>query len=196
MNQISPNKIPIIRNHYQNGLSIESISNIMNLNFRTVKKHIIDLIPEKTSHDRVIEVYLASGSLKDTGNITGYSPTTVWRILTKHRIPVGNGTSSWKRLYHTLRRRVSNSQWRKSILIRDNFTCQKCYVHSNIVHHKTKLSEIRNQILKENPSIDPFRSYKELREFTDLVLKKHNEIEGIVLCGKCHDVIHHGNLKD
>lgn len=186
-----PKKIDVefIRLTYQQTKSITEVSKITGYNFRTVRKNIPDLVKPKVPVEQVIKVYSVCGSLKKTGRIVALSTTQVWRILTKSGVPVGKNRS-WKRLYGTLRARVSRSEWRKGILERDNYCCVRCGNPSKTVHHKTKLADIRDEVMFENSELNPLESFQDLRKFTDLVMEKHNTVEGEVLCSKCHDLEH------
>lgn len=160
------------------------------LDNRTVKKCILDLIPTPLHIDRVKSVYLVTGNLDKSSEILKVSKTTVFRILKKNGVKVGKGTKNWKSLYGTLRRRVTTSKWRKNIIERDGGKCCRCDNVSNTVHHITKLSDIRDSILIKYPDLDPFKDYKSLRCFTDLVMKEHDNVEGEVLCTLCHELEH------
>lgn len=181
--------VELIRLTYQQTNSITEVTKITGYNFRTIKKQILDLTKPKVPVDQVIKVYSVCGSLKKTGRIVALSTTQVWRILTKAGVPIGK-SRSWKRLYGALRARVGRSEWRKRILERDNYCCVRCGHPSNIVHHKTKLSDIRDQVMVENIELNPLESFRDLRKFTDLVLEKHEYIDGEVLCSRCHNLEH------
>lgn len=189
-NKLSTVVVEGIRKDYSLGLSFKEIKTKYNiLDNRTLKKYLSDLLPN-LSDERLISVYQACGCLNSTAKILGISRTAVWRRLKKGNIEIGSGSKTWKKVYSTLRARVVRSKWRKGILERDNYKCVKCSLESRIVHHITKLSDIRDLILKNNPHINPLNSYKELRLFTDLVMKVHDEIEGITLCNTCHNLEH------
>lgn len=155
---------------------------------QTIKKY-IDNTKFKIKDERVVEIYEICGSLERTGKILGLSSTSVWRRLQKLNVVVGQGSKSWKRLYLTLRRRVSKSNWRKEVLVKFNNQCD-CGKISNIVHHIKKLSDLRDEVIKNYPHINPFESYQKLRQFTDLVMSLHSIDDGIVLCKDCHEKEH------
>lgn len=188
--RLSPNIVQKLRTDYSSGVSVKDLKVKYNiLDNRTLKKYLADLLPDLSS-EKIIAIYQACGSLKSTAKILGISRTAVWRRLQKHSIKVGSGSTSWKKLYSALRARVTRSKWRKDILTRDSNKCIRCSVESCTVHHLTKLSAIRDKVLRENPLINPLNSYQELRQFTDLVMEAHCNVEGITLCSKCHDLEH------
>lgn len=164
---------------------------ILKLDNRTVKKYLgNEYLDESTPDSKIVELYELTGDLSRVSDIIGFSRVTVWRALQRKGVKVGKGSNSWKRLYSTIRQRVTKSNWRKNILERDNYTCQKCGEKSKTVHHLTKLSDIRDKILKMYPDINPFLNYQEMTRFSNLVLKEHDNVEGITLCSKCHELEH------
>ena len=171
--------------------SVTATAKELGINYRTVIKHISNK-PNKRKCDpaAAAKIYKITGSLKRTANILNISPVTVWRNLKTQGINIGTGISNWKRLYATLRRRVSKSQWRQDILIKYDYKCVMCNTQSNIVHHTKKLSDLRDSVVKNYPHIDPFNSFAELRQFTDLVMSLHNVDDGIILCKSCHESVH------
>lgn len=188
--KISSDKIKELRKDYLSGLPLKELRiKHTILDNRTIKKYLSDLLPD-LSDFRVISVYKACGNLDGAAKILGISRTAVWRRLTKNNIEVGSGSKDWKKLYNTIRARATRSLWRKNILERDNYRCVNCGKDSCIVHHVTKLSNIRDSVLKNYPDVNPLNSYQELRKFTDLVMEAHNEIGGITLCNVCHDLEH------
>lgn len=190
--KLSKEKQKLIQETFNKLRSVEATIKELGFNYRTIVKYLFNKPSKrKCNPDEAVRVYQITGSLKRTAKILNISATTVWRNLKFKNIDVGNGASTWRRLYATLRRRVSKSQWRKDILQRDNYKCIECGEPSNTVHHIKRLADLRDQIVKTYPDINPFNSYAELRQFTDLVMNLHNEIaDGVVYCSKCHDKEH------
>jgi biotin operon repressor len=172
--------------------SISSVEKETGYSYHTIVKY-VGYKPIVYNTTRIVEVYLLSGSLDRVAKILNISRVTVWRQLKKAGVSVGSGTKSWKRLYNTLRRRVSKSDWRLQVLQICNSKCILCDINSNVVHHIKKLSDLRDQIIKEYPDINPFNSYQELRKFTDLVMSLHKIEDGVVLCTDCHEKEHSAN---
>lgn len=183
-------EISKIKELYQQGKSISEIEQLIGYSYRTIVKY----IPNRRSHspktEDVVNTYRINGTLDGTAKLLGYSTTAIWRHLKKAKIEVGNGAKDSKRLYSALRARTTKSKWRKNILERDNYKCIRCGKDSKTVHHIDKLSVIRDRVFMKNPNINPLRSYKELRIFTDAVMAEHKEENGVVLCNNCHDKEH------
>lgn len=180
----------LIKNTFDRLQSIEETIKELGFNYRTIIKYINRTAKQKCDFTETIRVYQIVGLLNRTAKILGFSRSTIWRVLKSQNIDVGKGSSTWKRLYLTLRRRVSKSQWRKDILERDNYQCIICNNPSKTVHHIKKLSDLRDEIVKNYPHINPFNSFQELRAFTDLVMALHINEDGAVLCKDCHEKEH------
>lgn len=188
---ISDTKRNMIQKIFEKIGTIQGVCNELQLNYRTVAKYLKNKPQQrKCNPQNVIKIYELTGSLKRTAKILNISSTTVWRNLKSQNVIVGNGSKNWKRLYLTLRGRVSKSQWRKDILKKCDYKCSSCKEPSNIVHHIKKLSDLRDEIIKNYPNINPFSSFKELRQFTDLVMNLHHQDDGVVLCRDCHEKEH------
>ncbi len=187
---MSISEVDRIRAAYMSCKTICGAAKITGYAMGTIIKYVRDLRVVKLDPRVVGRVYRVNGTLQGTAKALGISTTTVWRHLQKCGIKVGNGAVDSVRLYRTLRARVSRSDWRQRILDRDNRLCTKCNTPSITVHHITKLSEIRDYVLLANPSLNPFGSFRDLREFTDAVMMAHDTVDGIVLCNRCHDLEH------
>ena len=190
--KMNEQKIEEMRQSFLSLGSMLAVQREFGYNYRTLMKYIGDLLPRYPNDDRFMEVYALTGSLKRTAQILGVGSTaTVWRRLKKNNVIVGHGANNWKRLYFTLRRRVSKSQWRADVLAKYNAKCAICQEPSQTVHHQTMtLADIRDMVIKQHPDINPFRSFNELRQFTDLVMEYHNTCDGIVLCRQHHEEQH------
>lgn len=188
---ISNDKQDMIQKTFEKIKTIQGVCDELQLNYRTVAKYLKNKPQQRKCNPQdAIKIYDLTGSLMRTAKILNVSSTTVWRNLKSQNVIVGGGSKNWKRLYLTLRRRVSKSQWRKDILEKYSYKCNSCQSPSNIVHHIKKLSDLRDEIIKNYPQINPFNSFKELRQFTDLVMNLHHQDEGVVLCRDCHEKEH------
>lgn len=189
--KLSEDNQKLIQNTYQRLGTIEATIEELGFNYRTIVKYLPNK-PGKRKCDplEAVRAYQITGSLKRTAKILGVSTTTIWRNIKSQNISVGKGTTNWKRLYLTLRGRVSKSKWRQSVLEKYNYACVFCGGASRTVHHLRKLSDLRDEIVKNYPYINPFNSFEELRQFTDLVMGLHKIEEGVVLCSACHDKEH------
>ena len=106
-------------------------------------------------------------------------------------VEVGRGATGWKRLYGSMRARCSRGPWRAAILERDGETCTQCGEPSTTVHHVSRrLADIRDDILREHPEVNPFASRQSLTQFLDLVGAAHEGVTGTVLCYACHEEEH------
>lgn len=181
-----------VRSLYASGDSIRTIALAIGHSWITVKKNVSDLIPRKriVSDERVLSLYRATGQTKRVSSITGLSKVTIWRRLVANGVEIGHGATTWKSLYGSIRAKVIKSEWRKKILDRDNYKCVTCGDKTTTVHHKTKLADIRDKVLREHPGIDPFNSAHELKLFSNLVIAEHEGVEGITLCSRCHSALH------
>jgi hypothetical protein len=188
---LSAEKQKIIQETFDRLQSIEATIKELKLNYRTVAKYLNNK-PDKRKCNPIeaIRIYQITGSLKRTASILGISKVTVWRNLKSQNVNVGKGATNWKRLYLTLRKRVSKSTWRQAILEKYNYMCVLCSAPSRTVHHLKKLSDLRDEVVKNYPQINPFNSFEELRQFTNLVMELHKMEDGIVLCTECHNKEH------
>lgn len=191
---LSHDKIYEIIKTFEKLQNISSVQKKLGYNYRTIIKYLPErksqFLSKKCSIERIIELYNLTGSLTRVAIILETSKTSVWRLLAKNNIKLCKGTASWKRLYLTLRRRVSKSEWRQNVLKKYDNKCSICKIDSQTVHHIKKLSDLRDQVLREYPLLNPYRSYSELRKFTDIVMELHKIEDGIVLCTKCHELVH------
>lgn len=172
--------------------SAERVAEIVGCSNTTVVKYVRDLFPVRASDDEVVRVFRLTGNLRRAGGLLQLSATTVWRRLQRAGVEVGTGARDSRRLYKTLRRRVSRSAWRQQVLARDQACCRECGAPSTTVHHVKRLSVIRDEIARET-GINPFQSYQDLRAFTDAVMAAHRPEDGVVLCTTCHDTGHRAN---
>jgi DNA-binding CsgD family transcriptional regulator len=186
---LTPVQIQNLRLLYQEH-SIKAVAALTGYSHKTVHKYIRDLV-QPTDDVRISQVYRATGNMLRAATICGVSHSTVSRAMRRLDLPIKpKSQKDWKKLYHTLRARVSKSEWRARILERDNHKCVLCRTPSKIVHHIQPLAKLRDQVLSENLELDPFRCRRELRYFTDLVMEKHHPEMGHVLCRKCHEQQH------
>jgi hypothetical protein len=184
-------KILELKSAYERHGTIVGVSRETGCNSKTVKKYLYDILIKKVAPTdvAVAAIYSLNGTLGGTASALGISKTTTWRRLQKMGIHVGGGSRDSRRLYQTLRKRVTDSEWRASILQRDRYRCVMCGVPSKVVHHKKKLSIIRDEVFLRT-GINPFESFQNLRRFTDSVMKAHDGVDGETLCNRCHERVH------
>jgi hypothetical protein len=90
---------------------------------------------------------------------------------------------NWKggisKLQYSIRTCANNLNWKKKVLLRDNYICQFCGINKNLeIHHKIGVAEI---ITKYNIKfLDDARKCKPLWNINN----------GITICKKCHYKIH------
>lgn len=186
-------EIEEVKNLFLEGKSLGDLKKLLGYDYRTIKKYLGELYQEiKIDDEQIVKVYNITGCLNRTSTIIGLSRVTIYRRLIKNNIGVGLKVTS-KRLYNTLRKRVSDSEWRRAILERDNKSCVRCSKPSIIVHHVIKLSDLRDKVIKENPELNPFENRKNLSKFLDIIMSMHNLEDGITLCSLCHDREHTKN---
>ena len=77
-----------------------------------------------------------------------------------------------KDIKNAMRKRREYLNWRESIFVRDNYTCQNCYTRS----------KKHNQVTLEAHHINSFTDFPELRYSVD---------NGITLCRPCHLEVHY-----
>jgi predicted DNA-binding transcriptional regulator AlpA len=131
----------IIYNTYKEHKSVTVTEKLTGFSYRTIIKYIDRSTFPKD--EEIIRIYFITGRLEKVAELLNISKTTVWRRLIKNKTQVGKGSPTWKSLYKTLRARVSRSEWRKKILIRDNYSCVVCSKPAKNVHHLKKLSDVR-----------------------------------------------------
>lgn len=148
-------------------------------------------------------------SLKDIGLKYKVSPAVVKRLLKENNIkprnnreakllysPRGDKHPNWKGGVCPLEARVREySQLNIQIdaYKRDNHTCQLCGSKKNIeAHHIRPFSVIIQEILNENPSLNPITNINELYEII-IHDKRITDINNLIcLCKNCHHNIVHG----
>jgi len=109
--------------------------------------------------------------------------------LVKNRL-YGEKHHNWKGGSSFLKKKIWDSlkykQWRKECMVRDNYTCQECWVRGKVLevhHHKINFSQL---LIKFNiKSKEEADNCKELWEL-DL---------GITLCNNCHNKTKNGRPK-
>lgn len=180
-----------IRQLYLKYGSAEEVARLTGFNPITVRKYAGDTSRKnKVDPEIIFRCYQVNGTLEGTAVLLGLSKTTVWRRIQSFGGVIRKGATDSIRLYKTLRRRVTVSSWRKGVLERDGYRCVTCKEPSNVVHHKVKLSSLRDQVFMQNTSSSPFDSFQALRAFTDAVMALHCIDDGEVLCRKCHEIEH------
>lgn len=98
----------------------------------------------------------------------------------------GNKHWNWKggrsSFYMRIRNSLKMQEWRQSIFIRDNFTCQKCGDNTggNLeAHHKKSFNELLEEVKKYLPLLD-------LYEAAMIYAPMWNISNGKTLCEDCH----------
>jgi len=109
------------------------------------------------------------------------------QIKAGNKPPIGYGklNSNWKgglrKITHRIRNTVPYLQWRQDVLIKNNFSCQKCEIEGGTlhVHHKKSFKKLLEEARKNLPLLDIFDA---AMIYTPL----WNVKNGITLCHNCH----------
>ena len=125
---------------------------------------------------------------KQRVKVTGQKRTLEQIERMKKNMKRGADSNFWKGGISSLKHLVDDcdisKRWKRSILERDNFTCQVCgqYGETLEIHHKIPFADILHKIVDENPT----KTKDELFEICkkDPVLWDINN--GVTLCHNCH----------
>lgn len=99
---------------------------------------------------------------------------------------MGSKNPSWmgglKEVGSRIRNSVKYFDWRQSVYIRDDFTCQKCCQRGGVLnaHHIKRFSVLLEEVKRNLPLIDLFDASMLYSPFWDIS-------NGITLCEKCHN---------
>ena len=110
-------------------------------------------------------------------------------------MPKGEKSHLWKGgitpLYKMIRSSLENKQWRKSVLERDNYTCQECRVKGNNLetHHKKRFAVILAEFLKEYDQFSPIEDKETLLRLAIKYQPFWEVDNGKTLCEDCHNNI-------
>lgn len=116
-----------------------------------------------------------------------YSKETLRKMgLRPQSLARGEKNGNWKggisTLYNKLRNTPEYHKWRKSVFIRDRFTCVDCGTKGKInAHHKIPFAILRDQAITTFPELDSLDAcllYDPLWETSN----------GETLCEKCHNL--------
>lgn len=127
----------------------------------------------------------------------GYNPNSAKNKAKFRRgDQVGEKNTNWKGgttiLQTLLRNSVNNKQWRLSVFIRDNFTCQDCGRHGFELeaHHRKEFSDILKEFLYIYNQFSPIEDKETLVRLT-ITYEPFWDLEnGITLCLDCHQKYH------
>ena len=103
-----------------------------------------------------------------------------------NRDQTGKNNAMWKGgltpIFVTIRESTKYKEWRQSIFLRDNFTCQTCKEKGGVLnaHHKKPFSELIDEVREYLPLIPIFEASLIYTPLWDLD-------NGVTLCKKCHD---------
>lgn len=187
---LSSTAIEQILRIYEETHNISEVRRKTGHSWRIIAKYIGEGRKRQVVPIEAVRAYRMTGSLLDAAKLVGVHPSTIWRGITKAGV-TPQGAKDSKRLYRALRKRVNESQWRQDVLDRDGHCCVRCGAPSAIAHHEGfKLADMRDQVFRKHPQIDPFASRRELTTFLDLVMALHEVRDGLTLCKPCHDAEH------
>ena len=162
----------------------------------------------KDTDDRVKQ-YGKHGSLTKIGSVPwnkGKSYDELkgeeWSEKFKKKVSsIKKGVPNYKRRYATVRNRSFKAfrtyckeilyiSWKRPILERDDFKCQKCGSRKNLeVHHLSPFRDILRDVSKKlNLNLSKYNewSVEELNLFREEIIKEHKLEDGITLCKLCH----------
>lgn len=132
----------------------------------------------------------------------GVSDSTVWNWIWFYEIPAVPRTErllnrpcyghpSWKGGITPFRTLLTTRLlgWRKQVLVRDNWTCQRCSSKRELeVHHTTPLRFLIKQFKESFPTID-ISTPEGLDFAVKTIVSMHSVEMGICLCRNCHEEI-------
>ena len=144
-------------------------------------------------------------SCKDMGETLGCDPQTVRRHMKSLGIPTRNNSQSkvgkmcgdkhhnWKggvTPLNLLLREYFHINIVPIVAKRDNYTCQECGKKHTVlhIHHIRKFSDILNEILEENNTLDP-SNIDDRQKLYDITIKDERFLDEknlITLCKQCH----------
>jgi hypothetical protein len=128
---------------------------------------------------------------QECGKKIAYYATHCWECHSHDT--AGAKNNNWRGGVSSLTRIVTTALkdiWKIPILIRDEYTCQKCgAIGSMEVHHVRRYVAIRDAIIKANPRLS-LHTVEGKFELAKLIVADHKLEDGITLCKKCHKSIH------
>ena len=106
---------------------------------------------------------------------------------------IGDKTNLWRGgitgLSFIIRSSFENNEWRKSIFIRDNYICQKCFTRGGKLHahHKNKkFSQIFLEFLQNYSQFSPLEDKETLAKLATTYRPFWDIDNGQTLCKDCH----------
>ena len=123
-----------------------------------------------------------------------------------HKINCGENNRNYKGGITPLRKKIRDLpeylQWRDDIYARDNYTCQKCGLHSGNgkavyleAHHSDKsFSELFTEFLREYNQFSPYKDKDTLVRLA-MNWQPFWEAEGETYCNDCHKLTKQGRRK-
>ena len=118
------------------------------------------------------------------------------KISAKAKLRVRDKNPNWKggiTKLETIVRRLLIPIWAFPIMQRDDYICQCCGSSTDLcVHHGTRFTKIRDEVLSEYPML-PLDTYDDRLKVAKLIAIEHKLSDGITLCARCHKIYHSAN---
>lgn len=109
----------------------------------------------------------------------------------------GDKSGGWKGgitpLRELIRDLAEETEWRKKVFVRDNYTCQSCFKRGFRIeaHHIKEFSIIFKEFLSEYSQYNPIEDKYALVALSRQYSKFWDINNGLTLCRECHDKVEH-----
>lgn len=198
---------------YKNGKSAAKIAKFYNISLRITKRYLKEsgitmrknneykreFLP-KCSKEDLYDLYITKKiSAEDIAKQFNVYKNTIWNWAKFYNITPPSrkeraqertcfGHQSWKGGITPFRTLLTTRllDWRKNILIRDNYKCQKCEAGRNLeVHHTKPLRIIIKEFKESFPNID-ISIDRDIDFALKTIVSMHSLEMGVALCKNCH----------